>query len=344
MEFVLDKTPWDFLLESVKPGSAISALACLSALEAMTEEEAEDALLGLEEQDVVLDIADLPKSGFVGEAAIRLQLEQKLAESGQLLRGLQENDPLRLYLTELTAMDGKGNVKALAQAYLDGDDTAIEPLAEQSLSLVVERACSMTGRGVLLMDLIQEGSLGLWQGILHYTGGDFNAYISRWIDHYLAKTVLLQALSQGVGQKLRQGMEDYRDADQRLLGELGRNPTREELAAALHISVEEVMTLEGMLSQAKLRQQVEQVKAPREEEPEDSQAVEDTAYFQIRQRITGMLATLPEREAKILSLRFGLDDDLPRTPEQTGAILGLTPDEVVTLEAAALKKLRQQGE
>lgn len=344
MDFLFDKTPWDSLLESVKPGNTISALQCLTVLEELSEEEAEDALLALEEQDVVLDISDLPKCGFTGEAAIRLQLEQKLAESGQLIRGLEENDPLRLYLTELTAIDAGADVKTLAQAYLDGDDTAIEPLAEQSLSLVVERACRMTGRGVLLMDLIQEGSLGLWQGILHYTGGDYPTYISRWIDHYLAKTVLLQAHSRGVGQKLRQGMEDYRDADQRLLGELGRNPTREEIAEALHIPVEEVMTLEAMLSQAKLRQQVEQVKEPRAEEPEDSQAVEDTAYFQIRQRITGMLSTLSEQEAKILSLRFGLDDNLPRTPEQTGAVLGLSPDEVVTLEAAALKKLRQQGE
>ena len=100
------------------------------------------------------------------------------------------------------------------------------------------------------------------------------------------------------------------------------------------------MTLEAMLSQAKLRQQVEQVKEPRAEEPEDSQAVEDTAYFQIRQRITGMLSTLSEQEAKILSLRFGLDDDLPRTPEQTGAKLGLTPEEGVAREGAALAKLR----
>ena len=126
MDFLFDKTPWDSLLESVKPGDAISALQCLTVLEELSEEEAEDALLALEEQDVVLDISDLPKCGFTGEAAIRLQLEQKLSESGQLVRGLEENDPLRVYLEEVASTPAFGNEDQLAVDAAKGDESATQ--------------------------------------------------------------------------------------------------------------------------------------------------------------------------------------------------------------------------
>jgi len=194
------------------------------------------------------------------------------------------------------------------------------------------------------LELIQEGSLGLWQGVLNYTGGCFEEHARWWIEQYQAKAVLLQARANGIGQKIRQGMEDYRETDQRLLNELGRNPTLEEIAQAIHVSVEEAEIYETVLNQAQARQRVERSMEPKEATPEDEQAVEDTAYFQLRQRILEMLSTLSKQEAALLTLRFGLEGGLPQTPQQTGDRMGLTVEEVVKLEAAALAKLRQQAE
>ena len=342
MEFTFEESPWELTLKVLHPGDTISAVRCLSLLEAMTEEETEEALLALEERGIALDISDLPMDSGSGETAVRLRFEQQLVEKGELLTGLEENDPLGLYLEELAGIPAAGDVNVLADLYAQGDESVMQMLVNLSLSLVIERACGMVGRGVLLLDLIQEGSLGLWQGILHYTGGDFTAHVCRWIDQYLAKAVLMQARLSGIGQKMQQGVEDYRDTDQRLLSELGRNPTLEEIAEAMHVTVEEAATVAAMLTQARARQRVEQERAPREETPDDSQAVENTAYFQTRQRILELLSTLSEQEAEVLTLRFGLEGGLPRTPQQAGEAMGLTPDEVVQLEATALQKLRQQ--
>lgn len=344
MEFTFEKSPLEQLLDTLHPGDRISGLECLKGIEDLSQEEAEEALLDLEERGIALDISELPACGNDGEAAIRLKMEQKLVKSGQLQNGLEENDPLRLYLEELSGIPAAGDERLLTQQYIAGDDGAAQQLVNLSLGRVVERACGMTGRGVLLLDLIQEGSLGLWQGILNYTGGDYEAHICWWIDQYLAKAVLMQAHSGGIWQKMRQGMADYRDADQQLLSELGRNPTLEEIAEAIHVSVGEAATYAAMLTQARAKEQIEQLRQPKETTPDDEQTVENTAYFQTRQRIVEMLSTLTEQEAKLLTLRFGLEGDTPKTPEQTGVLLGLTADEVINQEAAALLKLRQQAQ
>lgn len=341
MEFVFEQTPWELTLDALEAGDSLSALRCLSLMEEMSQEDAQEALLALEEKGVALDVSDLPVNSGDSEAALRLRLELQLVKKDRLLEELEENDPLRLYLEELAAIPAAGDVNLLARQYAAGEDIA-QQLVNLSLSRVVERACAMTGRGVLLLDLIQEGSLGLWQGVLNYTGGDYVNHTNWWIDQYLAKAVFLQALSGGIGQKMRQGMEDFRDADQRLLSELGRNPTLEEIAEAIHVSMEEAFAIETMLIQAKARQQVEQSRQPKEASAEDNHAVENTAYFQTRQRIMEMLSSLTQQEAKLLTLRFGLEGAMPLNPQQAGEQLGLTPDEVIKMEAAALTKLRQQ--
>ena len=344
MEFTFEKSPLSQLLENLQPGESVSALACLEQLSNLSQEDAEEALLELEDRGIHLDISDLPHCGNDGEAALRLKLEQKLAAAGQLQKDLEENDPLRLYLEELAYIQTVGDEDLLLQQYLAGDDNAARQLVNLSLGRVVEQACTMTGHGVLLLDLIQEGSLGLWQGVLHYTEGAFQEHILWWIDQYLAKAVLMQAHVSGALEKMRRGTADYLDADQRLLAELGRNPTLEEIAEALHIEVEEAATYGAMLNQARAKEKITQLTQPKEETPDDEQAVENTAYFQTRQRITEMLSTLTEQETKILSLRFGLESGIPKTPEEVGGMLGLTSEEVVTIEGNALRKLRQQGE
>ena len=184
--------------------------------------------------------------------------------------------------------------------------------------------------------------MGLWQGILNYSGGDFEVHRDWWIRSFMTRAVVDQARSGGVGQKMRQALEDYRAVDERLLSELGRNPTLEEIAVELHMTAEEAGSLSRMMTTARRLAQARPEEKPEEEEQaEEQQAVEDTAYFQMRQRIAEMLSGLSEENAKLLSLRFGLEGGLPLTPEEAGRKLGLTPEEVGTREAAALAQLRQ---
>ena len=150
----------------------------------------------------------------------------------------------------------------------------------------------------------------------------------------------LQARENGVGQKMRKALESYRAADKELLTRLGRNPTLEEIALEMGISPEDAEVYQEMLRTASILEKAK--KQPAEPQPEDEQAVEDTAYFQSRQRIGELLSTLTAQEAQVLSLRFGLEGGLPATPQETAAKLGLTADEVIRLETEALGKLRTQ--
>jgi RNA polymerase primary sigma factor len=342
MEFTFEQSPWEQALEALQPGAEMNILTLLSLLEEEDEDAALEALDAMEEKGIALSIRDLPNLPTGGNMALRLRQEAQLVESGKLLTGLEENDPLRLYLEELAATPATGDVDLLALQYLDGDEDAAQKLVTLSLSRVVELAMELAGKNVLLLDLIQEGSMGLWQGILHYAGGAFETHRDWWIRQYLHRAVFLQARSGDLGQKLRIGMEDYRDMDQKLLSELGRNPTLEEIAEAMHVTAEEAAVYADMLNMAKVRRQVDDAMEPKEPEPEDDQAVEDTAYFQMRQRIMELLSVLSPEDAKLLTLRFGLEGGLPMSPEEAGKHLGLTPQEVVTREANALAKLRQQ--
>ena len=341
-EFVFEDSPWILTLDKLRRGGSFSAVQFLALMEGEDEAAVEEALLDLEERGIQLDISDLPKSALLGEAAVRLRREEQLAKAGMLPAALEENDPLRLYLEELAAIPACGDPEVLAMECTEGKPGAAERLLNVSLSRVVELAMAHTGRGVLLLDLIQEGSLGLWQAISGFEGGNFENTAVWYIRQYLAKAIVWQARANGVGQKMRERLEDYRSVDERLLAELGRNATLEEIALEMHITPEEAEQVRDTLDSARLLNQARAANAPKEEEPEDEQHVEDTALFQMRQRIMDLMAGLSEQDAKLLSARFGLDGGLPMTPEETGRKLGLTPEEVIAREAAALALLRSR--
>lgn len=342
LEFSFEQTPWEAFLMSKGMGDTVSAATLLSLLEGDDEQQLEDALQDLETGCMVLDVADLPKVGGTGEAAVRLRREIQLAQSGLCPEALEENDPLRLYLEEIAATPAQGDEMILAEKSSKGSESAMVQLTNLGLSRVVELAAEYTGYGVLLLDLIQEGSLGLWQAIRNYHRGDYAAHRDRWIRFYMAKAVTLQARQSGVGQKMRTALEDFRAVDERLLGELGRNPTLEEIAEELHMRPEEAETVRKMLDDARVLAKVKQPAVDEEEEKEaEEQAVEDTALFQSRQRILDLLSGLSQEDQLLLSLRFGLEGGKPLTPEETGRKLNLTAEEVVAREAAALAKLRK---
>ena len=337
--FEFERAPWELAFDKLRKGDSISAVRLLTLLEGEEETAVENALLELEEKGIALTVSDLPKSYGSGETEKRLRLEETLVQIGMLRESLEESDPLALYLQEIAGVPAAGDPQFLAQRYLDGEDVQ-QLLVNVSISRAVSAAERMTGYGVLLLDLIQEASMGLWQGILHYAGGDFDSHIDWWIGQYLAKAVTLQARESGVGHKMRKALEDYRAADKTLLTQLGRNPTLEEIALEMGVSPEEAEVYAEMLRTASLLEKAK--KPPQEPQPEDEQAVEDTAYFQSRQRIGELLSTLTPQEAQVLNLRFGLEGGLPATPQETASKLGITADEVVKLETEALVKLRTQ--
>ena len=340
LDFSFEASPWETVFDTLPADSSCSAVRFLAMMEGENEDSLAASFEMLESKSILLDICDLPKNYGSGETSLRLRREEQLVKENKLLQNLDENDPLRLYLEEIASIPVCGDLQILAKKCVDGDEAAMAQLVNGMLSRVVSNAYELTGRGVLLMDLIQEGSLGLWQAILHYTEGDFEKYCDRRIRITLANCIVRQALANGVGQKMRQALEDYRSVDERLLTELGRNPTLEEIALELHMTPEEASFVAETLDSARMLQRAKSDSEPKEQQPEDEQAVEDTAYFQMRQRIQELLSSLEETDAKLLTLRFGLEGGLPLTPEDTGKQLGLTPEEVVAREAAALTKLR----
>ncbi len=342
LDVSFEQSPWEAFLRTKGMGDTISAATLLSLLEGEEEQQVEDALLDMETGCMYLDISTLPRVGAIGEAAVRLRQEMQMAKSGLDWNALDENDPLRLYLEEVAAIPAVGEEGLLAKQCAKGDERAMESLTTLGLSRVIELAAEHVGYGVLLLDLIQEGSLGLWQAVRNYHYGDYQTHRDRWIRFYMAKAVTMQARTSGVGQKMRTALEDYKAVDERLLGELGRNPTLEEIAQELHMRVEEAASVRKMLEDARLLAQAKKPEDTEEEQEAQEQAVEDTALFQMRQRINDLLSDLEELDQKLLSLRFGLDGRKPLSPEEAGQKLGLTANEVVAREGAALAKLRNR--
>lgn len=339
LDFSFDNSPWELFLSGKREGDRISAAHFLTLLEQETEDAVEDAFAALDDRKLMLDVSDLPAKQYTGQAALRLRQEAEISEKAMDVSGLNPTDPLRLYLEEIREMPRQTDEKALAERAAQGDQRAAEQLMHQGLHRVVEIVPEFVGYGVLMMDLLQEGGLALWQAI-QVPEGDYLTRRDRAIRAAMAKAVTLQARANGVGQKMRQALEDYRAVDERLLAELGRNATLEEIALELHMTPEDAETVRKVLEDARMLQQAT---APKEEEAsEEEQAVEDTAYFQMRQRISELLSVLPEEDAKLLTLRFGLEKGLPMSPEDTGKALGLTVDQVLRREAKALAMLREE--
>ena len=349
MDFSFEENPWEVYARGLQEDEVIDGEYILALMEGETEEAFEEALQWIEDSDHWLDISNLPQVSYSGENGLRLRAELEFAQKGMKLETLEETDPLRLYLEELASIPVCGDVTVLAEelakanrAETDAEGIRVK-LVNLLLSRVVELSAEFVGQGVLLLDLIQEGSIGLWKATQVFVGHskDFEKVCDWWIRFYMSKAVLLQARAGGVGQKLRTAMEDYRTVDEKLLGDLGRNPTLEEIAEEMHMKPEEAAVVKGMVDNARMLSMAKKPEDDEEEAEAEEQAVEDTAYFQMRQRISELLSGLSEADAKLLTLRFGLEGGKPLAPEDAGRRLGLTPDEVVAREGAALAKLRK---
>ena len=341
-DFVFEQAPWEAYLRSCKNGSVISGWNLISMLEDEEDNAVEDAFSILTVKKLQLDLSGLPQMSAGSNTAQRLQQEREYVNGGLKTALMEETDPLRLYLEEIAAAPACGDEKLLAEQLSSGDQRAAQRLTELGLSRVVEIAAEYAGQAVLLLDLIQEGNIGLWEAISGYRGGDYAAQRDEAIRSSVLKAIVLQARSNGISQKMKKALQDYRAADQHLLTKLGRNPGLEEIAQEMHISLEQAQTIEKTMADILLLQKAEKLAAPKEETAEDELPVEDTAYFQMRQRISEMLSVLDEQETRILTMRFGLEKGLPMSAEEVAKALGITTAAVTACETAALSKLRAE--
>ena len=341
-DFVFEQAPWEAYLRSCKNGSVISGWNLISMLEDEEDDAVEDAFSILTVKKLQLDLSGLPQMSAGSNTAQRLQQEREYVTGGLKTALMEETDPLRLYLEEIAAAPACGDEKLLAEQLSSGDQRAAQRLTELGLSRVVEIAAEYAGQAVLLLDLIQEGNIGLWEAISGYRGGDYAAQRDEAIRSSVLKAIVLQVRSNGISQKMKKALKDYRAADQHLLTKLGRNPGLEEIAQEMHISLEQAQTIEKTMADILLLQKAEKLAAPKEETAEDELPVEDTAYFQMRQRISEMLSVLDEQEARILTMRFGLEKGLPMSAEEVAKALGITTAAVTACETAALSKLRAE--
>ena len=346
--FDFGDSPVDLLEQSLHAGDVLPASKLLSVMDGQSEWELYEVLDRLQAKGVTVALDRLAVPVCNADTALRLRREEQLVKSGSLPGDLEANDPLRLYLEELAQVPVYGDLAVLeaelVRANQNGhtEDAVYQRVFEHCISRAVEIAGEYVNQGVLLADLIQEGSTGLWSDLPTYSGGGLAQFRDDSLRRHMQRAILAQAHAAGVGQKLRQDLEDYRNVDERLLTELGRNPTLEEIAEAMHMDSEQAAMVAAMVENARSLHRAKHPESTEVMPEEEDQAVEDTAYFQMRQRITELLSVLPAEDAKLLTLRYGLEGGVPLTPQQTGAKLGMTPEEVVAAEAAALSKLRTQ--
>ena len=264
--------------------------------------------------------------------------------------GISVDDPVRMYLREIGKIPLLSYEKELelAKRILENDEEEKQELAEANLRLVVSIAKKYVGRGMLFLDLIQEGNMGLIKAVekFDYTKGfKFSTYATWWIRQAITRAIADQARTIRIPVHMVETINRLIRTSRHLLQQLGREPTPEEIAEEMDIPVEKVMEIQ------KIAQDPVSLETPIGEEDdshlgdfiqdEDSPAPHDAAsYTLLREQLEEVMNTLTPREAKVLKLRFGLEDGKARTLEEVGREFDVTRERIRQIEAKALRKLR----
>lgn len=264
--------------------------------------------------------------------------------------GISVDDPVRMYLREIGKIPLLSYEKELelAKRILENDEEAKQELAEANLRLVVSIAKKYVGRGMLFLDLIQEGNMGLIKAVekFDYTKGfKFSTYATWWIRQAITRAIADQARTIRIPVHMVETINRLIRTSRHLLQQLGREPTPEEIAQEMELPIEKVMEIQ------KIAQDPVSLETPIGEEDdshlgdfiqdEDSPAPHDAAsYTLLREQLEEVMNTLTPREAKVLKLRFGLEDGKARTLEEVGKEFDVTRERIRQIEAKALRKLR----
>ena len=264
--------------------------------------------------------------------------------------GINVDDPVRMYLREIGRIPllTYDEELDLAKRILKGDEEAKQKLAESNLRLVVSIAKKYVGRGMLFLDLIQEGNMGLIKAVekFDYTKGfKFSTYATWWIRQAITRAIADQARTIRIPVHMVETINKLIRTSRHLLQQMGREPTPEEIAAEMEIPVEKVMEIQ------KIAQDPVSLETPIGEEDdshlgdfiqdEDSPEPHDSAaYTLLKEQLEEVMNTLTPREAKVLKLRFGLEDGKARTLEEVGREFEVTRERIRQIEAKALRKLR----
>ena len=264
--------------------------------------------------------------------------------------GINIDDPVRMYLREIGKIPllSFDEELELAKKVIDGDEEAKQKLAESNLRLVVSIAKKYVGRGMLFLDLIQEGNMGLIKAVekFDYTKVyKFSTYATWWIRQAITRAIADQARTIRIPVHMVETINKLIRTSRHLLQQLGREPTPDEIAQEMEIPVEKVMEIQ------KIAQDPVSLETPIGEEDdshlgdfiqdEDSPAPQDSAaYTLLKEQLEEVMNTLTPREAKVLKLRFGLEDGRARTLEEVGREFQVTRETIRQIEEKALRKLR----
>ena len=264
--------------------------------------------------------------------------------------GVKINDPVRMYLKEIGRVDllSAEEEIELAHRIEQGDEEAKRRLAEANLRLVVSIAKRYVGRGMLFLDLIQEGNMGLIKAVEKFDyrkGFKFSTYATWWIRQAITRAIADQARTIRIAVHMVETINKLIRVQRQLLQDLGREPTPEEIAEDMDLTPDKVREI------LKIAQEPVSLETPIGEEDdshlgdfiEDQDATspsEHAAYELLKEQLEDVLDTLTDREENVLRLRFGLDDGRTRTLEEVGKVFGVTRERIRQIEAKALRKLR----
>ena len=355
------------LLEEAKKTKKVASKALVEALDAAdaTEEQTEQFYDVLEAAGVEIDVSDVLDLIGSSDALDSPTIDDMEAiESGELdaaptdeeleryddLGDGKLDDPVRMYLKEI------GKIKlltpeeelALAKRMAEGDEEAHKRMSEANLRLVVSIAKRYVGRGMQLLDLIQEGNLGLMKAVekFDYTKGyKFSTYATWWIRQSITRAIADQARTIRIPVHMVETINRVLRTSHSMVQSLGREPTTEEVAQELHMEVSKVEEI------MKIAQEPVSLETPVGEEEDShlgdflpdsdaSQPPEEASHTLLHEQLEDVLATLTPREQQVLRMRFGLQDGKPHTLEEVGKEFDVTRERIRQIESKALRKLR----